>query len=383
MHVERFLPGGTGQCLARGLRAALSLSMAVAFLFALAGAGESQAQSSKKKQAPPEVAFSFDHKNPPGNIAVSPEGRVFMSLHQFYGAPFKLVEVKEDGSTVPFPDAKTSKGLNNVLGIRIDRNGVLWALDGSKGAQIPGRVLSWDTRTGIFHKVYFLTAPAIPTNAFLNDLAVDLGNQAIYITDTAGPDNAALIVLDMRSGEARRVLEGSRFTVPEDLDMVIDGRVVTLDDEPARIGANPITLDDRETWLYFGPMTGRSLYRIRTRDLLNKDLSPFKLEAKVQRHGNKPISDGITVDRRGNVYVTDITRNAIGVISPGGRYEVLHQDDTLLSWPDGFSVGPDNKIYLTVNQLHRSPVLNGGKDASTGKFSIVTFDALAPATLGR
>ncbi|MEO0869131.1 MAG: hypothetical protein AAFY17_11940 [Cyanobacteria bacterium J06642_11] len=63
------------------------------------------------------------------------------------------------------------------------------------------------------------------------------------------------------------------------------------------------------------------------------------------------------------MYVTDITNNAIGVVNPNGTYGVLYQDESL-SWTDGFSFGPNNKIYVTVNQLQRSPTLNQGNDLS-------------------
>ena len=40
---------------------------------------------------------------PPGNIAVSKEGRIFYSVHEFYGNPLKVVELHEDGTTTPIP----------------------------------------------------------------------------------------------------------------------------------------------------------------------------------------------------------------------------------------------------------------------------------------
>ncbi len=60
---------------------------------------------------------------------------------------------------------------------------------------------------------------------------------------------------------------------------------------------------------------------------------------------------------------------------------LFHRDD--LSWPDGFAVGTDGMIYTTVNELHRSPVLNDGVDATRGEFAIVRFKPLAPAFQGR
>lgn len=335
-----------------------------------------------------DIVIELPRQHPPGNIAVTPDGRLIMSQHQFYGTEFKVVEVGADGSVAPFPSAAWSSlpddngiGLNNVLGIRADGNGVVWMLDNA-GDSGTGRLVGWDTRTNRLHQIVYLAPPLIPENAFLNDFAVDLYHDAVYIADTAGGSNSALIVVDLPTGYTRRVLEGHPSMQPEDIAMVIDGNTVTLGGEAARIGVNPITLDPGNEWVYYGPMTGRSLYRIRTADLLNRALSGDELAARVERFGDKPISDGITIDGGGNVYITDITNNAIGVTSPDGIYQVLYQDDNL-SWADGFGFGPDNHIYVTVNQLHRSPALNQGTDASQPPYYVLRFPALDAGIVGR
>lgn len=334
-----------------------------------------------------ETYASFGPETPPGNIAVGPDGRIFMSLHGFYGKPTKVVEVAPDGSVNPYPPgwAKAPEadgpGLNGVLGLLADQQGILWLLDNG-GEKHAGRLVAWNTKTEKLERIIYLAPPVAGPQRFLNDLAVDRKNEAVYITDTATPETAALILVDLKTGRARRLLEGSKFTRPEDVDMVIDGEVVTLNDKPARIGANPITVDPTNTWVYFAPMNGSAMYRIRTSELLDETLSPKVLEARVKRYGKMPISDGITVDGAGNVYITDITNDAIGVIQPDGAYKRLFQRDEL-SWPDGFAFGADGNIYVTVNELHRSPVLAGGKDKTKGEFKIVRFPALAPGAQGR
>lgn len=339
--------------------------------------------------AQPEVVARLPAETPPGNIAVTEDGRVFLSLHQFFGARYRAVELMPDGSTRPFPNeawatppGERGVGLHNVLGLVADRRGVVWMLDASRGTERAGRLVGWDTRHDRLHKIVYLAPPLIPENAFLNDLAVDPAHDAVYIADTAGPDNAALVVVDLDTGEARRVLAGSRFTIPEDVPMVIDGRTITLGGEPARIGVNPITIDAASEWVYFGPMSGRSLYRVRTVDLLDPSLSEEALASRVERYGDKPICDGIAVDTAGNVYITDIGDNAIGIVGGDGAYRKLYQGDQL-SWPDGFAVGPDDWIYVVVNQLHRSPPLNNGENAAQMPFLVMRFKAEAPAVPGR
>lgn len=335
------------------------------------------------------VYLEFPKDTPPGNLAIGPDGRMFMSVHGFYGPELRVVEVFKDGTTQPYPTkawarapSEDGDGLNGVLGLRADRDGILWMLDGQGEGQT-GRVVGWNTQTESLHAIYYIGQPAARSFSFLNDLAVDRENSAIYITDTADHVNSALIVIDMQTGRAPRVLEASQFTAAEDIPMVIDGREILLGGNQAKIGVNPITVDPTNTWVYFAPMTATSMYRVRTADLLDERLSDEELEARVERYGDKPISDGSTVDADGNVYITAMTDNAIGVTKADGTYEVLYQSDADLPWPDGFAVGVDGFIYATVNELHRSPVLNGGEDASLGTYQIVRFPGLGTTISGR
>ncbi|MBW4534971.1 MAG: hypothetical protein KME09_13630 [Pleurocapsa minor HA4230-MV1] len=337
-----------------------------------------------------EVVAEFPAAHPPGNIAITPEGRIMMSQHQFYGAPLRVVELLADNSLVPFPNqAWSSKpeqkgiGLNTVLGLRADANGVVWMLDNSEGVGQPGKIVGWDTENDELYQVIYLPQPIIAENSFLNDLAVDLDNNAIYLTDTASGDNSALIVVDLNTGFSRRVLEGDVSTRPEDIPLIVDERVINMAAKPAKVGANPITVDPNNEWVYYAPMSGKSLYRIATIDLLDPALSPEDLSSRVERYGDKPICDGITVDGAGNVYITSITDHALGVVDATGAYQILYQDKKLLSWTNGMAFSPDDYIYVTVSQLQNSPPLNNGENDFKAPFYLVRFPALASGKVGR
>ena len=335
-----------------------------------------------------ETVAAFDASVPPGNIAIGPEGRIFMSVHGFFGRAVKLVELLKDGSTTPYPTREwahapegNGNGLYGVLGLNVDENGVLWLLDTS-GKDRAGRLIGWDTKTETLRRIIYLAPPAIRPSSFLNDLAIDGKHGFIYIADTARGNEAAVIVVDLGTGRARRVLEGSKFTMPEDMDMAVDGRVVMVGGKPARIGINPITISPDHDWVYFGAMSGTAVYRVKTADLRNAGLDNTALEARVERYGDKPISDGITIDGGGNVYVTSVTDDSIGVVGKDGIYKTLYRRDDM-SWPNALAYGPDHYIYVAVNELHRSPALNNGVNTSKGEFSVMRFKALVKGRQGR
>lgn len=300
----------------------------------------------------------------PGNIAAAPDGKLYFSLHQFYAPEMRVAVL--DGAPQPFAEG----AVDSVLGIRVDDRGLVWMLDNGMRNKTPRKLVSWDPKTQKVERTIELTSVTY-ADSFLNDLAVDRTHDAIYIADPAGGKNAAIIVVDLATNKAKRVLEGDVSVIPGTDDLVIDGR--KLD---AHVGVNPIALDSFDEWLYFGPMHATTLYRARTADLRAGT-------AKPEPYARRPITDGISMDASGNIYLGDLANNAIGVIKASDRsYDILVRDPRL-SWVDAFSYGVDGYYYVVTNQLHLSAPLNGGKDASVPPYIIWKFKPLAPGRVGR
>jgi Major royal jelly protein len=340
----------------------------------------------------------------PGNVAVTPSGRLFISMHPFGEPEIRVAEVLRNGGLRAYPTDDWSHavnasgiGIQSIIGLRSDAKGVLWLLDAGNLNQpngTPPKLIAWDTNGERLQRVVHIPPPISGPKSFLQDLAIDSKRETIYIADCgigAGFDGAtpALIVVYLKTGMARRVLESaSCVRADDDAAMVIDGVEVGVSGEgadrrAARVGVNPITIDNQFEWVYFGAMHGRTIWKVKADDLANPGLPAAELEARVLRHGDKAVSDGITIDSAGNIYVTDVGNNAIGVVDPSGTYRVLHRDDALVQWSDGMAAGPDGKIYVTVNQLHRHAALNGGRRETTPPFRVLRFEPLAPAVVGR
>ncbi|MDU0352726.1 hypothetical protein RS130_01260 [Paraglaciecola aquimarina] len=108
-----------------------------------------------------KIFRALDSETPPANIAVSKNGRVFMSTHQAYGSPHKMIELLADGSFTPYPEKAFFPPLNGVLGAIVDEKDILWFLDTIWGEDALGRVIGWDTKNEKLYKIFYITRPIV------------------------------------------------------------------------------------------------------------------------------------------------------------------------------------------------------------------------------
>jgi hypothetical protein len=336
----------------------------------------------------------------PGDPAVTADGRVIFTMHPLNRPTFRLMERRPDGGVVPFPDPQRSRTyFDNPLGIRAAANGTLWILDmGNQAgaaawpAARPPRLIGWDLRRNTAFREIPMPRAVLRPNSWPQDFALDQRRGIAFIADSmrADPtrdDPPAIIVVDLRSGAARRILDGHPSFEPAPLPALTlnsgllrakgtDGQKHVL-----RFGLDPITIDTDYEWVIWGPGNGFGLYRARSADLSDPALPAAELARRVERYGDKPASDGISIDRLGNVYVTDVLRNAIGVSTTEG-YRVLARDPRLI-WPDGTAFGPDGLLYATISQFDRMPLVNDGQDRGEPPYLVLRLRPLAPSAIGR
>lgn len=295
---------------------------------------------------------------PAGNIAVSAGGRVFVSLHPEARPQYKVVELVE-GAMKPWPSEAFQGGdaepraFRDVLSLRIDRQQRLWVLDTGVHGIHRGRLLAFSLAGELVHEFEFPRAIA-GLGSHLNDFQVSPDGQFVYIAEASFfAKTPALVVYDVAAKSARRVLELHPSVTAEKYTPVVQGRrMVALGLVSIRPGVDSIALDDKGEWLYFAPVTNLNLYRARTADLRNAQLSAADLAGKVETFAEKTMSDGITIDGDGTLYLTDPEHSAIVLLRQDRSLQTLVRDN-VLRWPDGFSWGPDGWLYVTCSALHQ------------------------------
>ncbi|HEX3395821.1 MAG TPA: L-dopachrome tautomerase-related protein [Steroidobacteraceae bacterium] len=317
----------------------------------------------------------------PSGIAVSSHGRIFVSFPQANGqrSAATLCEVV-DGYAIPFPFS----GFTSIQGVRCSENDRIYALDiGATGASRcdPDRAALWvlDAHSGRAVQRHGFRSDVMFPSSYLIDLALGGAHgEVAYLLDSGPEAPNALIVLDLVSGNARRVLN-DHLSMRASASLgrrgvVANGRPLQVRDardhkQPVHFGAIGVALSSDNGTLFWSKPD--MLYSVPTALLLDAGVSDSDLDAAINtwpiRHFS---SDGLARDKDGHILLTDVTHNGVQRLSPlEGHYELLAADPRI-SWPDGIAVGPDGAIYVTSSQFHRSAPFNGGTDARRPPFGL-------------
>lgn len=367
--------------------------MFLALAFAAAGlsAGAASAQTQAPQAAPTaqaehrrvesvlQQAAQFEHQVT--GVTVSERGRIFVNFPRWTeDSPVSVAELMKDGSLRPYPNGQWNAWRNVrrdeldpsehwvcVQSVVADGRGSVWVVDPAApavNAIVPGgpKLVRVDLATDrVAQVIRFGQDVAIP-GSYLNDVRLSKDGRYAYLTDAG--QRGALVVVELASGKARRVLDGHPSTQPEKGVVVrTDGKPLRYPDgRPVLFAADSIALSSDGAWLYWKPLTGTTLYRIQTAALTGRGLAGEDVSSQVQPYGKVGPTDGLWIDRRANtdsdtLYLTSIEDNAIKARDlaqgPSGRLRTVVQDPRL-RWPDTFSQGPDGSLYVTTSRIQDS-----------------------------
>lgn len=327
----------------------------------------------------------LDYPEPVANVAVSASGRIFFSVHpEARPQGNKLLE-SVAGAAEPYPDGAMQQRLfDTVLGIFVDRDrNHLWTIDhGNHGLRKP-RLLAFDLDTDeLIHDQVFDRAIA-PQGSYLQDLRVSRDGRTVIIADTSfWRKRPAIIVYDIESASARRVLEGHPYVSAENYVISNHGTPMTFGYGlvALRGGIDGIALDNE--WLYFGAISGAGLYRVALTDLRDAGQPDSQLAARVERYATKPLSDGMTVDPAGHVFGTDVEHGAVFVVDSSQEVRTLLRTDRL-RWPGALAFGPDGWLYVADSNLADVVLKTREHIETNGPYRIFRFRPFADDGSGR
>ncbi|WP_208108653.1 L-dopachrome tautomerase-related protein [Cognatilysobacter terrigena] len=312
-----------------------------------------------------EVAH-FDHQVT--GVSVTEDGRIFVNFPRWTeDTEVSVAELLPDGSLRPYPDAHWNSWRNAkknalspddrwvcVQSVVADGRGSLWVIDPAAPAaaflvQGGPKLVRIDLANDSIAQTIAFDEQVAREGSYLNDVRLGSDGRYAYITDSG--TRGALVVVDIESGRARRVLDGHPSTqLEKDVVVKHHGREIRrTDGRGVEFSSDGIALSPDGETLYWQAVTGRTLYRIATRVLQDESLSEDEVADAVQRVGENGVADGLWIDPQGRMYISALEDDAIRV-RDGERVEMFLQDERL-RWPDTFSQGPDGTMYVTASRI--------------------------------
>ena len=345
------------------------------------------APSARATQPQLKQVASFQHQAT--GIAVTRDGRIFLSFPRWTEDSEISVGELKDGKISAYPDNETN-GWRNALKdkveakthfvcvqtIETDHGGHLWVLDPAApamGALVPGgaKMVKIDLDTNKAVQTITFDDKVAPQGSYLNDVRFSPDDKVAYLTDSGA--KGALVVVDLTSGKARRVLDGDPSTQADpNVTVTWNGKPLRRPDgRGVDFTADGLALSPDGNTLYWQAIKGKTLYSLPTASLNPGFTTPVTPEAledsglrgKIEIVGENGPADGLIISKHdGKMYVTGPQDNSIGVrdlARKGGKPTMVLQDDKL-RWPDTFSEGADGTIFFTTSHIQDSAFYKEG-----------------------
>ncbi|MHC2104557.1 SMP-30/gluconolactonase/LRE family protein [Methylobacterium sp. CM6246] len=322
-------------------------------------------------------------------VTVAQDGRIFVNFPRWTeDSPVSVAEIK-DGKPVPYPDEAWNSWRNArkgeidpkthfvcVQSVVADRQGRLWVVDAAAPAMAAvvkdgPKLVAIDLKTNTVAKTIAFDETVAPQGSYLNDVRISPDGKTAYLTDSGA--EGALVVVDIDSGKAKRLLAGVSATMPDPaVTVTYDGKPLRRPDgRGVEFSADGIALSPDGKTLYWQAIKGKTLYSLPTdaltgwvtASLVPEMLADKTLAGKVVTVGENGPADGLLIDRDGSrMYVTSPQDDSIKVrdlASKASGVTTLIQDPRL-RWPDTFSQGPDGTVYVTTSHIQDSAFYKEG-----------------------
>lgn len=353
-------------------------------------AGQQRAAATQQDRLVPVATFQQQVTG----VTVSEDGRIFVNFPRWTeDVAVSVAEVMKDGSIRPYPNAEWNAWRNArmsevspndhfvcVQSVVSDGRGSVWVLDPAapnteRVVKDGPKLVQIDLASNQVKRVIGFDETVAPQSSYLNDVRFSPDGKWAYVTDSG---KGAIVVVDLATGQGRRVLDGHPSTQFEkDVTIVIDGRELRRPDgRQPMFNSDGIALDGRGEYLYWQALTGKTLYRIPTAALVDVNAKADQIAPRIEKVATTEPVDGLWIDGQDRIYLSSLQDNAVKVLAEG-RITTLVQDSRL-RWPDTFAQGPDGAIYVTASHIQDSPWFH--KDWVRKDFSLFRIAAQQEAT---
>jgi len=302
----------------------------------------------------PRLETAIVTETPINGVSTTPDGRTFLLYARVDGSTGPTVVESIGNTTMTYPNLEwnsynaskdPSTHFVRINSQRIGPDGQLWIVDvGSPSFGEPvilpegPKLVTVNLTTNEVSRIYPMGNVTL-AQSLLDDIRFNPESGKAYLTDAGVP---ALIVLDIASGEARRLLEDDVST-RGNMPVSAEGRLVRgAGGDFLYAYADQLEVSQDATWLYYQPCDG-GMYRIETKYLdqafYNSSMASI-LTQYPEPYAATPTTGETSINTRSRSYRTDIfqagqrlTQRATytSAISTGKKSSRSHQTVQCLS----------------------------------------------------
>lgn len=214
-------------------------------------------------------------------------------------------------------------------------------------------VYVFDLNTNQLVRTYKLSKEAFHKDSYINDIRIDNQNDYAYCTDSG---NSGLVIINLKTGKAKRVLDEHASTQSEQAFLTINGKKWNNS-----VHSDGIALDTKNGLLYYHALTGYNLYAIPVETLING--SEEAIENSVQLIAKTSAPDGMIV-HNDMLYYADLEHHKIMQMDLRTKVISTLIEGDKVKWADTFSV-EDGFLFYTNSRIHEA-----GSDISNLVFTV-------------
>jgi hypothetical protein len=292
---------------------------------------------------------------PPGNLAVATNGDVYFNYHPNAKADrFSPATVFKwsNGKVEPFPSLEAQKDFQGTFGMTIDKQNRIWFIEPASLDFKHTRVSAFDLDTK--QRVEFFEFPEGQAK-FAEDIRVTSDGKYVVLP------NPGLFSFTPSSLVVYSVLNHTFTTIQSDHPcMRPEDWIIQTPYGPDRllggllnfsVGIDGIEISDDQKWLYLASMTNSRLCRVPMSVVLSSATTTASFNQSIEDLGQKPMSDGITIDRNGRVILTDVEHGSIMAFDPNTKRLSKLGGSKNIVWPDGIVVAGNGDVYFTDSSI--------------------------------
>jgi hypothetical protein len=209
----------------------------------------------------------------------------------------------------------------------------------------------------------------------IGNVTVSPDGRTVFIADASiWRMDPAIVVHDIVTATDRRVLEDHPSVSAQNWIISTPAKRMVFFAGLAAMkpGIDGIAITSDGAWLAYGAMSHDTLYRVPTSALLDSSLGDGAIASRIEALGRKPLSDGLSADLEGGLWITDVEHGAVLRMAPDGSLQTWVATPRI-RWADALSFGPDGWLYLADSAIPDQVMRSKSHIASQAPYYIFRF----------